>query len=144
MKLRNLLLTGAAAFAWAASIGSWGTGGLGVQQPAALARIWRPKVIHLMVFSSRGTYCDYCDGPACGCFLADSNGGTGSMKFDSAGPKNMGWKIELDYANNDQFDNGNYGSCWPASGFIETFTGARQGADGLLRYDRTHVRYLLL
>jgi hypothetical protein len=65
--------------------------------------------------------------PAANVFLADSNGGTGSLKFDSASPKNMGWSIELEYANNDQYDNGNYGSCWPASGLVETFTGTRQG-----------------
>jgi hypothetical protein len=126
MTLRNKLLTGAAALAWAASIGmgvpaAWGSSG----QPGLFALAAKGNSFDGF-FQQGDTYCDYCDGPECGCFLADSNGGTGSLKFGQFGPTNMGWDIELDYANNDQYDNGNYGSCWPASGEIESFTGAKQ------------------
>jgi hypothetical protein len=127
MKFRKVLVAGAAAFVGAALIG------LNVQ-PVWAASSAPPPLRALAAkgnsfdgfFQQGATYCDYCDGPECGCFFADSNGGTGSMKFDDRAPVSMGWTLELDYANNDQFDNGTLGSCWPASGALTTFTGPMQ------------------
>jgi hypothetical protein len=127
MTLRKLLLTGAAAFAWAASLGLGGSAAWAASSQSPPLRSLAMKGDSFDGFFQQGaTYCDFCDGAECGCFFADSNGGTGSLKFDSAEPKNAGWSLELDYANNDQYDNGTFGSCWPASGEIETFTGTKQ------------------
>jgi hypothetical protein len=127
MMLRNMLVTGAAAFVCAALIGS-------NVRPAWAGNPSSPAPLHALAvngnsfdgFFQQGNYCNYCDGAGCGCFFADSHGGTGTLKFDGTAPVNMGWNVELDYANNDQYDNGTLGSCWPASGFVTTYTGPMQ------------------
>jgi hypothetical protein len=106
MALRSLLVTGAAAFAWAASIGLAGPAAWAGSPSQPPLRRLAAKGNSFDGFFQQGNLCDFCDGALCGCFLADSNGGTGSFKFDSAAPKSMGWSIELDYANNTQFNNG--------------------------------------
>jgi hypothetical protein len=124
MMLRNVLVTGAAAFACATLIGLSAMPVSAQSNPPL--RALAAKGNSFDGFFQQGDVCDYCDGALCGCFFADSNSGTGSLKFDSRAPVSMAWNIELDYANNDQFDNGTLGSCWPASGMLSTYTGPMQ------------------
>lgn len=124
MMFRNVLVAGAAAFVCAALIGL--NPQLASAQTNQKLRALAAKGNSFDGFFQQGNTCDYCDGALCGCFIADSNGGTGSLKYDSTAPVSMAWNIELDYANNDQYDNGTYGSCWPASGMLSTYTGPKQ------------------
>ena len=109
MMFRKVLVAGAAAFVCAALIGLNPRPASAQSNPPL--RALSAKGNSFDGFFQQGNTCDYCDGALCGCFLADSNGGTGSLKFDSRAPVSMAWNIELDYANNDQYDNGTYGSC---------------------------------
>jgi hypothetical protein len=124
MMFRKVLLAGAAAFICAALIGL-NPRPASAQSNPPLRRL-AGKGNSFDGFFQQGNTCDYCDGALCGCFIADSNGGTGSLKFDSRAAVSMAWNIELDYANNDQYDNGTFGSCWPASGMLSTYTGPKQ------------------
>jgi hypothetical protein len=123
MMLRNVLVASAAAFVCAALIGLNPRPASAQSNPPL--RALAAKGNSFDGFFQQGFTCDYCDGAGCGCFLADSNGGTGSLKFDGSAPVSMAWNIELDYANSDQYDNGISGSCWPASGMLSTFTGPK-------------------
>ncbi|MGA2410503.1 MAG: hypothetical protein ABSG46_08975 [Candidatus Binataceae bacterium] len=135
MKLRKVLVASAAAFAFAAAIAARPCAApaqeIGVSESSANPplRLLSVKGNSFDGFFQQGElgvggYCGYCDGPGCGCFFADSNGGTGSLKYDSTAPVSMSWSLGLYYAGSDQLDNGEYGSCQPASGFINTQTGA--------------------
>jgi hypothetical protein len=121
MMLRNVLATSAAAFVCAALIGV---------NPQPVRAQSNPPLRALAAkgnsfdgFFQQGNTCDYCDGALCGCFFADSNGGTGTLKFDDRAPVSMAWNIELDYSYSDQYGNGTFGACWPASGMLSTYTG---------------------
>lgn len=135
MMLRNVLVTSAAAFAFAAAM-SLGPRAVLAQEVGVSSVASKPP---LQVLAAKGNsfdgffqqgdilqggHCDYCDGPGCGCFYADSNGGTGSLKFGSTAPVSMAWNLQLYFAGSDEFDNGALGACWPALGFINTLTGA--------------------
>src|ERR1700679_2027050 len=96
MKFRNVLVAGAAAFVGAALIGLnarpvWAGSS---SSPPPLRALAAKGNSFDGFFQQGSTYCDYCDGPGCGCFFADSNGGTGSMKFDDRAPVSMGWTLE--------------------------------------------------
>jgi len=124
MTFRNMLMTGAAAFICAALIAvntlpAW------AQSSPPLRRL-AAKGNSFDGFFQQGNTCDYCDSAFCGCFLADSNGGTGTLKYDSGAQTSMAWNIELDYANDTQYNNGELGACWPASGYLATYTGPKQ------------------
>ncbi|HUN57601.1 MAG TPA: hypothetical protein VMU41_05765 [Candidatus Binataceae bacterium] len=124
MMLGKMVVTGAAAFVCAALIGLNPRPASAQSNPPL--RALAAKGNSFDGFFQHGTTCDYCDGPSCGCFLADSNGGTGTLKFDGRAAVSMAWNLELDYANDDQFDNATYGACWPASGMLNTYTGPKQ------------------
>jgi len=131
MIFRNGVVASAAALALAAVM-SFGPRAALAQEPVVGDAASNNPPLRLLMakgnsfdgFFAQGNYCDYCDSGGCGCFFADSNGGTGSLKFDSKATVSMAWNLELDYAGSNQFDNGELGACWPASGTINTLTGA--------------------